>query len=108
MASTQSKKKTTTAGTKRAAASSSPKTTSTRAKTASTAAPKARTTTRKRATVPDAAIVTMAAVGGIYQPTHDEIAARAHLLFERDGHQHGRDEEHWLEAERQLIAERSR
>ena len=107
MASTQSKNKTTTAGTKRAAASSTTKKTTTRAKTAATTA-KPRTTTRKRATVPDATIVTMGEAGGIYRPTHDEIAARAHLLFEQSGHQHGRDEEHWHEAERQLIAERSR
>jgi hypothetical protein len=36
-------------------------------------------------------------------PTHEEIAERAYLLWERSGHQHGREEHFWLEAERQLI-----
>jgi hypothetical protein len=36
-------------------------------------------------------------------PTHDEIAERAYLLWERSGHQHGRDEHFWLEAEQQII-----
>ena len=34
--------------------------------------------------------------------THDEIALRAHLLYEKSGYQSGRDVEFWLEAERQL------
>ena len=38
--------------------------------------------------------------------THEQIAARAHELFVSSGHQHGRDEEFWLEAERQLRTER--
>jgi hypothetical protein len=31
---------------------------------------------------------------------NDEIAKVAYELFERDGRQHGKDQEHWLEAER--------
>jgi hypothetical protein len=31
---------------------------------------------------------------------NDEIAGVAYELFERDGREHGRDQEHWLEAER--------
>ena len=34
--------------------------------------------------------------------THEQIAVRAHELYERSGRQHGRDVEFWLEAERQL------
>lgn len=34
--------------------------------------------------------------------SHEQIAARAYDLFERSGHQHGRDMEFWLEAERSL------
>ena len=33
---------------------------------------------------------------------HQQIAARAYLLYERSGFQHGKDVEHWLEAERQI------
>lgn len=34
--------------------------------------------------------------------SHEEIARRAHAIWEREGCPHGRDGEHWLEAERQL------
>ncbi len=36
-----------------------------------------------------------------YQPTQDEIAARAYEIYEREG---GNDQENWLRAERELIA----
>lgn len=39
-------------------------------------------------------------------PTHDEIAVRARVLYEQSGYQSGRDTEFWLEAERQLREER--
>lgn len=39
------------------------------------------------------------------QPTHDEIAAKAHALWEQRGHPTGSDNEIWLEAERLLKAE---
>jgi hypothetical protein len=38
-------------------------------------------------------------------PTHDQIAARAREIWQRNGRQAGRDQENWLEAERQLRAE---
>ena len=38
-------------------------------------------------------------------PSHDEIAARAEALWREKGFPQGRDEETWLEAERQLKAE---
>ena len=31
---------------------------------------------------------------------NDEIAKVAYELFERDGRQHGKDKEHWIEAEK--------
>ena len=33
---------------------------------------------------------------------HDQVARRAHELWEQDGRPQGRHEQHWLEAERQL------
>lgn len=39
-------------------------------------------------------------------PTRDDISARAHDLYVASGHQHGREVEFWLEAERQLKDER--
>jgi hypothetical protein len=39
---------------------------------------------------------------------NEKIRARAYELWDRDGRQHGRDEEHWLEAERELGAARAR
>lgn len=38
------------------------------------------------------------------RPSHDEIAGRARQLWSDYGQPVGRDEEIWLEAERQLIA----
>ncbi|MGD0231838.1 MAG: DUF2934 domain-containing protein [Syntrophorhabdales bacterium] len=35
---------------------------------------------------------------------HEKIAVVAYELFERDGSQHGKDTEHWLEAERIVLA----
>ncbi len=34
---------------------------------------------------------------------HDQIARRAHELWEQDGYQHGNHAKHWEEAERQLF-----
>lgn len=34
---------------------------------------------------------------------NDEIAQVAYELFEKDGKQHGKDKEHWLEAERLVL-----
>lgn len=36
-----------------------------------------------------------------YQPTQEEIAARAFEIYQREG---GNDQENWLRAERELIA----
>ena len=36
----------------------------------------------------------------------EAIAQRAHERYERRGREHGRDQEDWLEAERELIAAR--
>jgi Protein of unknown function (DUF2934) len=38
------------------------------------------------------------------RPSHDEIAQRAYELFEKSGRAPGHDMDHWLEAERQLVA----
>lgn len=38
--------------------------------------------------------------------SHDEIAALAHLNWEKDGHPHGHDQKYWLEAEHQIKATR--
>lgn len=38
-------------------------------------------------------------------PAHDEIARRAHELYVQSGYQPGRDEEFWLRAESELLAE---
>jgi len=37
---------------------------------------------------------------------NDEIAKVAYELFERDGRQHGKDKEHWIEAEMIVKARR--
>ncbi len=39
---------------------------------------------------------------------HDQIAQRAHELWVKQGCSHGRDQENWFEAERQLKAELAR
>jgi hypothetical protein len=36
------------------------------------------------------------------QPTPEQIAAYAHLIWEKEGRPHGRHEAHWLQAEKQL------
>jgi hypothetical protein len=35
-------------------------------------------------------------------PTHEQIAARAYEIYERDGYQEGRELEYWLRAELEL------
>ncbi len=42
------------------------------------------------------------------EPTHDEIAVRAWSIYERRGGGHGQAMDDWLEAKRQLSAERGR
>ena len=38
-------------------------------------------------------------------PTHDEIQHRAFEIYERNGRQDGQAQEHWMEAERELMQE---
>ncbi len=40
------------------------------------------------------------------QPTYEEIAACAYLIWEKEGRPHGRDVAHWLQAEEHLLADR--
>jgi len=40
------------------------------------------------------------------QPTHEEIAACAHRIYETEGRPEGKSQEHWLQAETQLVAQR--
>ena len=42
------------------------------------------------------------------KPTQEEIAQRAYEIFVQRGRPQGRDLEHWLEAEAQLVAGRQR
>lgn len=69
-------------------------------KTTTTDKPKA-----PRATKPRASKAGATAVAEPPAPTHEQIAMRAHELYVSSGHQHGREQEFWLEAERQLKAE---
>jgi Protein of unknown function (DUF2934) len=38
------------------------------------------------------------------KPTHEQVAERAYQIFVERGRPEGRDQEHWFEAEEQLIA----
>lgn len=40
------------------------------------------------------------------EPTHQEIADRAHRIYEAQGRPEGKAMEHWFQAEAQLAAER--
>jgi hypothetical protein len=40
----------------------------------------------------------------ILQPTSEQIARAAYLMWEQEGRPHGRDLQHWLQAESQLMA----
>jgi hypothetical protein len=55
------------------------------------------------ATVPTATGDTSNQVDGlVLEPTYDEIARRAYQLYEERGGEHGRDQEDWLQAERDV------
>ena len=41
---------------------------------------------------------------GFKEPTGDEIALCAYLIWEKEGCPEGREKEHWLQAETQLLA----
>ena len=51
-------------------------------------------------------VATVEIAKSIPVPAHEEIAMRAYLLAESRGFSHGSPEQDWLEAERQLLAER--
>ena len=42
-----------------------------------------------------------------FAPSPDEVARRAYFSFVNEGARPGRDVQHWLEAEAELIAERN-
>ena len=42
-----------------------------------------------------------------YEPSPDEVARKAYFAFENEGSRPGRDVQHWLAAEADLIAERN-
>ena len=42
-----------------------------------------------------------------FVPSPDEVARRAYFTYENEGAPQGRDVQHWLAAEAQLIAERN-
>jgi hypothetical protein len=48
------------------------------------------------------------AMPNVDAPSQEEVAARAFALFEQRGRADGHDLEDWLEAERQLLTERTR
>jgi len=43
-----------------------------------------------------------------YAPSPDEVARKAYFSYENEGSRPGRDVQHWLAAEAELIAERNR
>ena len=45
--------------------------------------------------------------GGIGDPGHEQIAARAYAIWVSEGYPEGREDANWHEAERQLLVERS-
>jgi len=73
---------------------------STKKKTAKKPVPK---TSRKK--TPAKKVSRRKAVAAV-DPTYDEIAARAYVVWERKGRSEGRDMENWREAEAELRAER--
>jgi hypothetical protein len=44
------------------------------------------------------------ATAGIHEPTNEEIAVRAYLIWEKNGKPHGQDRAYWLQAEAELQA----
>ncbi|MGV3774162.1 MAG: DUF2934 domain-containing protein [Verrucomicrobiales bacterium] len=41
-------------------------------------------------------------------PSHDEIAARAFEIYNREGGMHGKDSDHWFQAEQELRSNRQK
>jgi hypothetical protein len=46
-------------------------------------------------------------LNGFQAPHQDEIAFCAYLIWEKEGRPSGREREHWLQAETQLLATRA-
>ncbi len=59
----------------------------------------------KTVAAPKSAPATMPTMAAIF-PTHDQISQRAHELFESRGREHGKDQQDWLTAEREILAQR--
>jgi hypothetical protein len=51
--------------------------------------------------------INMAVVKVVEAPSYDEIAERAYFIYEARGGDHGLDIDDWLQAEAELLAERS-
>jgi hypothetical protein len=66
------------------------------------------TQTRKAANGNAAAIAGLNQIAGDFAPSADEVARRAYFAYENEGSKPGRDVQHWLAAEAELIAERNR
>ena len=79
-----------------------------RAKAAPAAGVEKATTRRRTKTAADSATASQPnGQGGAHEPTHDEIALRAWSIYLDRGASHGQAMQDWLEAKRQLFAERT-
>jgi len=56
--------------------------------------------------LPQAAAATPSLSATPFTPSPDEVARRAYFSYMNEGSRPGRDVQHWLEAEKQLIEER--
>jgi hypothetical protein len=56
---------------------------------------------------PPAAAVNLQRAEDDFAPSADEVARKAYFTYENEGSPQGRDVQHWLAAEAQLIAERN-
>jgi hypothetical protein len=56
---------------------------------------------------PPAAAADLSRSATEFAPSADEVARRAYFAFENEGSKPGRDVQHWLVAEAELIAERN-
>jgi hypothetical protein len=56
---------------------------------------------------PPAAAPDLKQNGAHSKPSPDEVARRAYSAYVNQGSMHGYDQQHWLEAEAQLVAERN-
>jgi hypothetical protein len=106
-------KKSSTAKSSTTRATGAAKTTRTMKAAATTGVRKTTTSTKpasaaKRSTLVMESSTATAVLDAPRTPGHDEIAVRAHLLYEQSGRMPGRDAEFWLEAERQLLEELNR